>query len=45
MGPKNGKIESLTHAVMSLGKMKEWQVALAFVLIEALFVGLAFVLA
>lgn len=40
--PKNGKIESLTHVIMSLGNLKENQLVLSFVLLEAFFVALAF---
>lgn len=42
--PKNDRIESLTHVVMSLGNFKEYQITTIFVFIEAGFVGLAFLL-
>lgn len=39
--PKNGKIESLTHVVMSLGNFREWQISAILWGVEAVFVLLA----
>lgn len=42
--PPKGKIHSLTHVVMKIGKFKEWQITLILMLTELLFVTMAFYL-